>query len=563
MSKLPKRQTLGFEGLVRLVKQLSLESLSRRNGRTQQKLGLVIDKATQYVQDYPFHAPVLAHHISRVTSKLDVPGRFRCVTCGGTCEDIHTRLLQSVDAVMHYQSPKGLTQLQAIYSVCSNPKSSLTILQLELRSANALHSAIRAKAQQAEDIDNECIRLLKMVNKKVNTLCMSQPTKESQSNVLNILEEWENIARFNAERYRATVTLRDVCAAVTSVRSDSPLKELLLYLGAKAIEQLETDCLDDEDIKSVCRILSSFTKNNSDLLEVSSVARGMKQCAHKMNLRDLACLLSSLKQDDIAHGDAIFLRIEDILCGKSAGNDADLKSICILMKQLASLCQSSNDSTFIDAIEMCSLAIIRHVGDHPEILLQKSAFSALVISLKTMHSLNCAEPLQKQLMDMVKLCIDTHEDWVGSGRLYDLNELLSIIGEIMYPPSYARSNSEQHGDLHSYCLRQSGDIIESIVMGICKRYLTDIERRMDAFHDVDFMRNLCQFLRICQSSHIGSRVMLPKDFNTAIHQLFLSSNGKMKTIDADDIAAYLEKVSQNYPGFRNIPMRDSEISVHT
>ncbi|KAK1939714.1 hypothetical protein X943_002506 [Babesia divergens] len=546
-----KGQTLGFDGLVRLIKQLAETAHPAKSTQILAKLEAIVQRTVDVAVSHPFHAHVLALQIARVTSKLDVPGRYKCVTCGGACEHVQERMVQAIGPMMPYLAPKGLAQLQALYSPCHNPRVWPTILGLEISNALLIYGDLRLRMVDTAELDAEVAKQMGTIKARAEgTTPAGNPddtTVGSQDNSINIEKQWEIIAKCSTTSRHSNVNLRDVCMAVTSVRDYSPIKPLMLYLASRSIELVNTSDLNHQDIKSISRIIHCLHKSGYPLTPVSAVVGIIRGHATNMNIKDITCLLSALHPKDVSHVEEVMQGVEQVLLNAQKAKALDIKSMSVFITQMKKFCEAADNPQYSRIIGICSDGIVSKIRMEPTSIAQKEIFTAIVVALRALYSLSRQSYLYPHFIDIWECCMECHMHWIGVEQAYDLNEMLSLLGDVASFLRKPATPTKRHSPAKTEpetSLCEIKTMITAVIRRLQDIYTTAYEKHCrDTDHrDPTFMCNLCQFLRILQRHSIKSYCSADEEFNSTIYRLMLKHHANMKAIDAADIALYLKRV---------------------
>ncbi|GIX65713.1 transcription initiation factor IID, TAF10 subunit [Babesia caballi] len=562
-----RRQPLGFESVARLIRSIAADAAvahrrPERSAQILQKLRCVMPRATDVATEHPFHASVLAQRLAQATSKLDIPVQPQCATCRGACDGVHAEMLRCVSRALPYLAPKGVTQLQALYSACRNPQLQGAVLDIELRSAFLIFRAIRNGATDPAELDAGVSTLLESLHS------MHHPAQEGATSPSPTGPSFHGfttargpqfVGDFGDDRAQPLdLTIRDVCAAVTAVKGESPARELLLYLAARALEQVDATSVDANDVKSVCRILHCLRKWHHSAkslgLLVSSLAENH---AHHMNAMDVACLLPHIPLQNSTTITPLLRRVRELL-SNHGGPSLDARSISMLIASLAKLCRTTRSQECVDTIATCADAISTVVASQTAALGQPATFAAVVMVITTLRRLQWSCELRLRLAALSDALAHTQDTWIGHTRAYDLNELLEALAATLPLLGDADEPMDQQG--HE---RHAAHPYLAALVSLIQRLSTLSEAAIDKHNhpkpsDGSPLRDVCQFLRIYHARHLHRVQPLTDGLHAKMRLLLLDHHQRLKPIDVVELAHHLQTVDPSDPDLARLLSRAIE-----
>ncbi|CDR97704.1 hypothetical protein, conserved [Babesia bigemina] len=550
MHRTLQRRALGFESLVGLVKSIAADSgqaIHDADGssRVMKRLQAVLDGTVALALDHPFHTPVIARQLANVTSRINVKGKHRCVTCGGTCDDIHVEIIRCVDRALPYLAPKGITQLMALYLPCRNPHMQGTLRNIELRGAFIMFCAIIANAENKAEIASEVANRLR---RSYNGCMPSSNGDEAFAKFLNLgdLDGCHNAGEC-LEMPQYEVTIRDVCEAVCAVSEESHNSDLLLYLTHLRLQQIDIDTIKPNEVKTVCRILHALSKRGYRVEYNSKLASSIcEKHARSMNAKDISCIFQAVQFRDEAALVPLLRRIEAILSKKTRQNAVDVKSVSVLITTIASIAHPGNVEC-LHTLKRCAEAIIGDVKRDAAIIGRPETFTAVVMALEKLQAFRCNQGINRCFGTMIGYMLHNRQLWVAIKRTYDLNQLLAILAAIR-----TRAKGDDHtrhkptpnvfvGEVSELVLISG---LETAIKRLSDLYVAGLAMINSRAEGVDntLIRNLCHFLAIYREHDLCEIRRLDEEFNRELLHTLRRRHDCMTPVDVIELVLYLMTV---------------------
>ncbi|GFE53833.1 botulinum neurotoxin type E variant E11, putative [Babesia ovis] len=555
-----KRQPLGFESLIRLLKKLDAEAtVARSNPRggvcVLRKLRPVVQRATDLARNHPFHAPVVAQQLANVTSKLNVEAFERCATCGGTCGDLHVAFMQCVREITPYLTPKGITQLQTLYSSCRNPQLRQVLQELDLRATIVIYSAVRAKSKCKQEFDAEVLNRISLScteNTHIDKIGIEHELSKTPCDVFSQLlrDVGSTDKDVSIDGSFWDLNIRDLCGAVTAIAEDSPVRDVLMYVVDVALQQLDAETLDVDDVKSVCRILQRFYRWRYPAVSLGALttllAREYSNC---MNLKDISCIIPVVDKTKGVALEPLLHRINIIVDNCRTTEAVDVKGLSVIVSQLAKIGTLNRDDGCVNTVIKCLSAFVETIRMKPETLQQVKTFAASVVMLRTLQSLRWSQTLEQCFAQLFSIVLSQIDCWIHIGNVYDLTEMLDIMvspgpplneGKGKYQPVCNKMDSKFMNEV-------SNVHVEKMVKRLSELHVDVIERYRGTEKDQNgpVVRDLCRFVEIYQKCQLDTIHKLDASFDAKVSKMVLAHHRQLKPIDVVELATYLRQIGYN------------------
>ncbi|EDO05493.1 hypothetical protein BBOV_I004120 [Babesia bovis T2Bo] len=564
-----KRRTLGFESLTRILKKLAQEATLPAKDpnnaiRIVKKLKPVIKNALTLINEHPFHAPVVAHNIASVTRKLNIPSSVRCATCGGTCIAVHTEFVQCVPQTLQYLTPKGIMQLQTVYSGCRNQKLDSILKQIDLKALTSIYLALLHNVDWKTEFEANVFRIISR-NRVQQSLGTSDRSAEcnSTNDILEDFGRWyDEISAVSHDSVvngpHFDVYIRDICDAVVNVNKAGPSKQLIFYFAYVALQQINLENVTSEEVKSICRILHHFHICHYPAKTVEHVIRKLvRHCSHLMNFKDISCILPMIDVNDLSLLKAIVKRIDDILDNYESSDSYDPTGVSVIVKQLGRIIKRYYKDLAVQTAINCVDQFVRFITRRSAGPYDPQTLSASVTILSTLQSLLYLPELLDLFINLLTLLTLRLDDFFHTTNTYNATELLNIMAPICETYNgYNETVNVKNVDWYQNA-RLKTIVNANHLKKLISHHSTVYQSLLSTFGDKDSndeprIRDLCRFLEIYRKHSLHRIHVLSEDFNAAIHDLLLLHHQSLKLIDAVELTAYLSHMSNNQGSLNNI-----------
>ncbi|KAK2194828.1 hypothetical protein BdWA1_000888 [Babesia duncani] len=524
---------LKFDNVVAILKQLANGSVLVNSAK--ERIGSILPSIESNIREHPFHAPVLVHHLARAIN-ASPRGSF------GAYHDVYTSLVPVLESAIPLVDPKGLSNLLSIYSCVKTAHAAALIEQLELRCAYMMYIGCSRVTNDLNLLESHVAQFLHVYKQESKFKFLE--TKAIQetdylSTFLNLSQSKSDLIK--ESKYQLWINLRDVCAIVTSIRKESILKDLVLYLSRVYITS--TDIYKNPaDAKSSSRILLAHHKFGYKHPAIGSVLiKMLNECHQILNAKDICNLIHSLSDykarvKDLDLG-SLTRRIAQIL-----KNDVEIKCIktasvvCTSLSWLASLeldnAERLNLLSLIDAIAIgaCNV-ILRQLN----CITKKATLAGINIiasHLKGWTRINrkSSNALEKLLMATCT-AISQNKPRITKELLYEYNllanALISLVNESKDLPQTVPMK-----DCVKMIMEQSCRLVDALLG-------QSIQAKVLGFNE-NTLRDICHFTKVASNASINYNNL--EDIKAlALHvESFLHLfKGEINKLDAKDLEQFI------------------------
>ncbi|GBE62226.1 Cytoglobin-2, putative [Babesia ovata] len=366
-----------------------------------------------------------------------------------------------------------------------------------------------------------------------------------------------NIASGSIEMPLYEVTIRDVCEAVCAVSEESPNGDLLLYLAYRRLNQIDIATIHSNEVKSVCRVLYALSKSGY-LVECNSklVCSIVEKHARSMNARDISCIIQAIKFSDEAALIPLLRRIQAIVGEAQEQSAVGVKSASVLISNLANIAHEENVEC-LHTLKKCAEAMVDNVKRDAATIGQPETFTAIVIALGKLQAFRYNQEIYRCFEILTGHILENQLLWMRTGRIYDLNKLLSILAAIR--PQAKGDKYIQRKRAPSICVEETSENVllsglEMVIKRLSELYVAGLGRLNSRAEGVDdtLIRNLCHFLEIYRAHDLCGVLSLGDELNRELLRTLSDRHDYMKPVDVIELVLYLQTVDPQDANLRTM-----------